>query len=50
MNYVSHPNVFPMTYTVVEAYVKTTFNKLAERTLDVVCTLRGSKGDPTRLR
>jgi hypothetical protein len=50
MGYVNHPNVFPMSYTVVEAYVKTVFNKMVDRNLDIVCTLRGSNSDPTRLR
>ena len=39
-----------MTYTIVEAYVKGTFNMMRERDLDIVCTLRGSNEDPTRLR
>jgi hypothetical protein len=50
MGYVTNTNVLPMTYTVVEAYVKTAFNMMRDRNLDIVCTLRGSNGDPTRLR
>jgi hypothetical protein len=50
MNYVTRMNVLPMTYTIVEAYVKTAFNMMKDRDLDIVCTLRGSNADPTRLR
>ena len=39
-----------MTYTIADAYVKTDFNLMRDRDLDVVCTLRGSSHDPTRER
>eukprot|EP01035_Chromulina_nebulosa_P019572 gene19572-25472_t len=39
-----------MTYTIAEAYIKLTYNLLANRDLDIVCTLRGSAHDPVRLR
>jgi hypothetical protein len=50
MGYVEHPNVLPMTYTIAEAYVKSAFTTMSQRTFDLVCTLRGSNWDPTRLR
>jgi hypothetical protein len=50
MDYLNNPNVLPMTYIVAEAYVKTQFNLLASRDYELVCTLRGSAHDPTRLR
>ena len=50
MGYLDDGNVLPMTYTIVEAYVKKTFSMMRERDLEIVCTLRGSKWDPTRQR
>ena len=50
MGYLTHMNVLPMTYTIVEAYVKTAFSLMKDRDLEIVCTLRGSNSDPTRLR
>jgi hypothetical protein len=50
MGYIQDPNVLPMTYTIAEAYVKTAFNMMRDRDLEIVCTLRGSKYDPVRLR
>lgn len=50
MGYLDDTNVLPMTYTIAEAYVKTAFSMMRERDLEIVCTLRGSKWDPTRLR
>lgn len=51
MHYLEHPNVLPMTYTIAEAYVKSVFPLIADRDLDIVCTLRGSvRSDPVRLR
>ena len=44
------PKVLPMTYIIAEAYVKPEFNTIKQRDFDIVCTLRGSKQDPTRLR
>jgi len=41
-------DVFPMTYPVANAYVKSPFTKLKDREYEIVCTLRGSKGDPAR--
>ena len=48
--YLSNGNILPMTYTIVEAYVKTAFSMMRERDLEIVCTLRGSSADPTRTR
>lgn len=42
--------VFPMTYTIAEAYVRPNFKLFRSREIDLLCTLRGSKFDPTRLR
>ncbi len=39
-----------MTYTILEAYVKPDFNLLPNRDIDIVCTLRGGRGDPARDR
>lgn len=50
MNYLQNPRILPMTYTIVEAYVKTGFNMMRDRNLEIVCTLRGSHSDPVRLR
>ncbi len=50
MPYLPNPEVLPMTYTIVEAYVRNTFNTLSHRDIDLVCTLRGSNHDPVRLR
>ncbi len=50
MPYLKRNDVLPMTYTTVEAYIKTEFAFLKDRDLDIVSTLRGSKQDPTRLR
>lgn len=50
MNYLMNPSILPMTYTIVEAYVKTGFNMMRDRNLEIVCTLRGSNSDPVRLR
>ena len=51
-----HPINPPNTHTlsidhpVADAYVKKEFNMMKGRDLDIVCTLRGSNHDPTRLR
>jgi hypothetical protein len=51
MNYVrERPKVLPMTYIIAEAYVKPEFTTIRDRDFEIVCTLRGSKQDPTRLR
>ena len=44
------PRVLPMTYIIAEAYIKPDFNTIKSRDYDIVCTLRGSKQDPTRMR
>ena len=50
LGYLTNSNVFPMTYTLAEAYLRLIYNDMSQRNLDIVCTLRGSKHDPTRLR
>lgn len=51
MNYFkAKSGIFPMTYTIMEAYVRNSFTRIANRDYDIVCTLRGSKQDPARLR
>jgi hypothetical protein len=51
MNYFREKNdIFPMTYTIMESYVKPDFNLVSDRDYELVCTLRGSKQDPARLR
>jgi hypothetical protein len=50
MDYIPNPNIFPMTYTIADAYVKNVFTPLAQRDLELVCTLRGSNSDMVRLR
>lgn len=51
MGYVTQKTtVFPMTYPIGEAYVRTLFPVVEERDLDIVCTLRENNGDKTRGR
>jgi hypothetical protein len=50
MNYVHSTEVLPMTYTIIEAYVREIFSLLSNRDLEILCTLRGSRQDPVRLR
>jgi hypothetical protein len=50
MGYLPNPNIFPMSYVIVEAYVRNMFTTMAERDQEIVCTLRGSNSDPVRLR
>jgi hypothetical protein len=50
MGYLTDPTIFPMTYTIAEAYVKNLFTTMSQRELEIVCTLRGSNSDPVRLR
>jgi hypothetical protein len=50
MQYAKKSNVFPMTYTIAEAYVRPNFRPFVERDIEVLCTLRGSRFDPSRLR
>ena len=46
LGYVKYKNVFPLSYPIAEAYVRTTLIPLLERELLIACTLRGSAGDP----
>ena len=39
-SYLHNDNVFPMTYTIMEAYVRTKFNRYKDRNIEVMCTLR----------
>lgn len=50
MNYLDNPVVFPMTYPIAEAYIKTDFTPFHERKMEFVCTLRGGPHDPLRQR
>ena len=50
MGYLEREDVLPMTYTIMEAYVRSYFNQMYARNIDIVCTLRGGPGDPTRDR
>lgn len=51
MNYFEEKrDIFPMTYTIMESYVKPDFNLVDKRDYELVCTLRGSKQDPARKR
>ena len=44
------PDVYPLTYAVTDAYMPKNFHFERERDLEIVCTLRGSRGMSTRLR
>lgn len=51
MGYVTQKStVFPMTYPIGEAYVRTLFPTMEERDIEIVCTLRENNGDRTRGR
>lgn len=50
MGYLDRLDVLPMSYTIADAYVKPTFPSHNDRTTELLCTLRGSNWDPTRLR
>ena len=50
MGYLQREDVLPMTYTIMEAYVRSDFNLLPARNIDIVCTLRGGPADPARDR
>ncbi len=50
MGYMTTPNLFPMTYTVADAYVRTRYKPFTKRQIDILCTLRGSNWDPVRQR
>lgn len=50
MGYLHREEIFPMTYTIMEAYIRTTFNRHRDRPFDIVSTLRGGPGDPARDR
>jgi hypothetical protein len=44
----AQPDVYPMTYSIAEAYLPTHFN--FQREIDILCTLRGTKAMTTRMR
>eukprot|EP00981_Chlorochromonas_danica_P006550 scaffold1431_cov167-Ochromonas_danica.AAC.10 len=46
--HLSRPHVFPLTYSLAEAYLPHRFN--FQREIDILCTLRGHKQMQTRLR
>ena len=47
----SYPDVYPLTYSIAEAYVQLNkFNLISSREIDILCTLRGSKLMTTRQR
>lgn len=51
MGYVTQKTtVFPITYPIGEAYVRTLFPTMEERDIEIVCTLRENNGDRTRGR
>lgn len=50
MSYLSNMNILPMTYPVAEAYLKPRTLPMAQRALEIVCSLRGGDHDPTRRR
>lgn len=51
MGYVTQKStIFPMTYPLGEAYVRSIFPTIEERDLEIVCTLRENHGDQTRGR
>lgn len=50
MGYLEREDVLPLTYTIMEAYVRSDFNLLPARNIDIVCTLRGGPADPARDR
>lgn len=50
MNYVNRGDIFPMTYTTAEAYIKLQYTNFIDRDIEILCTLRGSSHDPVRLR
>jgi hypothetical protein len=41
-------DIYPLTYSIAEAYIQSPFNQL--RDIEILCTLRGSKKQSTRLR
>lgn len=46
--HLSQPDVFPLTYSIAEAYISRRFN--FHREIEILCTLRGHSKMPTRLR
>lgn len=51
MHYIKRVDVLPMSYSIADAYVRNSFNTIANRDIDILCTLRGAKGfDPTRMK
>jgi hypothetical protein len=50
MGYIPRLDVLPMTYTIADAYVRSTFTRQADRDIELLCTLRAYKSDPARAR
>lgn len=50
MNYATRRDVLPMTYPLAKAYIRDSFPLWKNRNIEILCTLRGSKQDPARLR
>eukprot|EP01031_Cornospumella_fuschlensis_P028096 gene28096-33928_t len=50
MPYLNNMQILPLTYPVAEAYLHPVFKPTAARSLEIVCSLRGGKADPTRQR
>lgn len=51
MPYLHHKGeVLPMTYTIMDAYIRHTFPTMKERVMEIVSTLRATTSDPTRSR
>jgi hypothetical protein len=46
--HLTRPDFYPITYSLAEAYLRPKFN--FKREMEIVCTLRGSKTQPARLR
>ena len=44
------PDMYPMTYSLAEAYLRGPFSFAKDRKWEIVCTLRGSRQQPARLR
>ena len=50
MNYAKDENVFPMTYTIADAYIRPEYLQYPKRDIQILCSLRGGDYDPVRLR
>lgn len=46
--HLSKRDIYPLTYSIAEAYIQSPFRQI--RDIDILCTLRGSKKQSTRLR